>query len=173
MGGDITVESKLNEGSTFIVTLVLDLKKNELNKKENKLLVDDDNNLFDGKNILLVEDNEINAEIATFMLKEHKFGVDRATNGKECLALIQEKGLSYYSAILMDIQMPIMNGYEATTKIRKLNNIYYQTIPIIALSANAYDEDIKKSFDAGMDAHLAKPFDVNELIGLLRKFIKS
>ena len=98
---------------------------------------------------------------------------DTAENGKIAVEMLKEKGPSYYDAILMDIQMPVMNGYESTERIRALDGAYYKSLPIIAMSANAYDEDVKDCLEAGMNAHIAKPFNPDDLIRLLNKHLKG
>ena len=178
MGGSISVKSKQGEGSTFTVVLPLKIQAEQLYTDpksgvvtsasgpiENKL----DYVSFNGRSVLLVEDNEMNREIAIEILEEEGMMVDSADDGTTALEKIQERGIEFYDFILMDIQMPIMNGYEATKKIR---DTYPDThIPIIALSANAFAEDKKKSIEAGMDDHVAKPIDVNTLKETLAKFL--
>ena len=124
-----------------------------------------------GKKVLLVEDNDINAEIATLVLSEYGFVVDRACNGQEGVNRIVEKGSAYYDVVLMDIQMPVMNGYEATRQIRSLATEYARKLPIIAVSANAYEEDVRESLLSGMNGHVAKPFDPQELAAELYRRI--
>ena len=103
--------------------------------------------------------NDINAEIANLVLSGFGVTTERAENGRAGLELVREKGEGYYDAVLMDIQMPVMNGYEATREIRKLPGDYIRRLPIIAMSANAYEEDIRAALDSGMNGHIAKPFD--------------
>ena len=128
---------------------------------------------LNGEKILLVEDHDINAEIAIMILSQYGLQVDRAENGQAGLDRLQEAGEGYYDAVLMDIQMPVMNGYDATCAIRALEGDYYQSIPIIAMSANAYDEDVRQCLDVGMNAHIAKPFDPEVLYRILCKYIKK
>ncbi|MBQ9066646.1 MAG: response regulator, partial [Clostridia bacterium] len=116
-----------------------------------------------GKRALLVEDNEINAEIARMILGQFGLEVDWAENGEIGVNILQHMGQGYYDVVLMDIQMPVMNGYEAARAIRALPGGYYGGIPIIAMSANAYDEDVRDCLEAGMNAHVAKPFDPEQL----------
>ena len=170
MDGKIEVFSKLNEGSKFVVSLKLkkwDKKDKQEAKEENNIL-----NL-NGKRILLVEDNDINAEIAGLVLSQFGILMDRACNGKEGYERILKMKEDYYDAVLMDIQMPQMNGYEATRAIRDLKGDYYQKIPIIAMSANAYEEDIRKSLQSGMNAHIAKPFDPKKLAEELNSLMEE
>lgn len=157
MGGSIEVKSKKGEGTTIIVTLSHHLAEapRQVQEKEQTAYA----NVLEGKRILLVEDNELNTEIAMEILKDAGAVVDHAYNGKECLDIIQKSQAGYYSVILMDIQMPIMNGYEATRAIRSMGN----DIPIIALTANAFEEDKIAAKEAGMNSHIAKPFNLDVL----------
>ena len=107
------------------------------------------------------------------ILSQYGLQVDRAENGQAGLDMLQEAGEGCYDAVLMDIQMPVMNGYDATCAIRALEGDYYQSIPIIAMSANAYDEDVRQCLDVGMNAHIAKPFDPEVLYRILCKYIKK
>ena len=172
MGGEISVSSKLGEGSEFVVELTLphweNPAGNELSGTEEESI---DKAALAGRKILLVEDNDINAEIATLVLSEYGLVVDRASNGQEGVDRIVEKGGGYYDAVLMDIQMPVMNGYEATKQIRSLATDYARRLPIIAMSANAYEEDVRESLASGMNGHIAKPFDPQELAAELYRRI--
>ena len=103
------------------------------------------------------------------MLSEHGIVVERASNGQEGFDMVNENGDGYYDAVLMDIQMPVMNGYEATRGIRNIDSEYARNLPIIAMSANAYEEDILKSLESGMNGHIAKPFDPKNLVGELER----
>ena len=168
MGGTISVKSKLGEGSEFIVELELEaLETEEQESADNNETID-----MAGHRLLLVEDNEINAEIARMVLEQYGAEVQQAENGKIGLEALQEKGSGYYDAVLMDIQMPVMNGYEATKAIRGLGGAY-ASLPIIAMSANAYEEDVRDSLAAGMNGHIAKPFNPAELLRVLHRFIKG
>ena len=115
-------------------------------------------------NVLLVEDNELNREIALTILEDYGFTVECAENGKEALDKVIENEDSYYDLILMDIQMPVMNGYEAASAIRNLDNPMKADIPIVAMTANAFDEDKQNAYKAGMNGHIAKPIEVPKLI---------
>lgn len=171
MGGTISVDSALGKGSEFTVTMDLQtVDKVEESLQGNQTSIQADLEL-DGKRILLVEDNDINAEIAKLVLSGYGLEVDRTVNGQEGVETITEKGDAYYDAVLMDIQMPVMNGYDATREIRKLPGNYARTLPIIAMSANAYEEDIRDAFDAGMNGHIAKPFDPQDLANELNSQI--
>ncbi len=128
-------------------------------------------NEFAGKRVLLVEDNEINAEIAEEMLGMSGLEVAHAWNGEEALAMLSEAEPEYYDMIFMDIQMPLMDGYEATRRIRGGDREDLQKLPIVAMTANAFAEDIQKAMQAGMDEHLVKPLEVNKLVDVLRKFL--
>ena len=124
-----------------------------------------------GKKILLAEDMIINAEIMNEILKMRDMEVDTAENGKIAVEMFEKSAPNYYAAILMDMQMPIMNGLEATQNIRALNRADSKTIPIIALTANAFDEDVQRSLQAGMNAHLNKPIDPDEIYRTLEKLL--
>ena len=127
---------------------------------------------FEGKKILLVEDNEINQEIALEILGEAGFVMDVADDGAVAVERIKEAEPGRYDLILMDIQMPIMNGYEAARQIRAMKDSAYVNIPIIAMTANAFDEDRKEAFNAGMNGHIAKPIDTEKLFELLKEILK-
>ena len=174
MGGIITVESKLNEGSTFIVEMpfkIMDEKAiEEFETVHKKDAIVTDEISFDGQKVLLVEDNEMNREIATEILEEAGLVIDTAEDGAIAVRKVMDKGPSYYDFILMDIQMPVMDGYEATAEIRKMPGA--NKVPIIALSANAFKEDTDKSLAAGMNAHVAKPIDVKALFETMQGLIK-
>ena len=167
MGGTISVKSKVGEGSEFTVDLELESLEEPHPEESENSMID-----FSGCRVLLVEDNDINAEIACMILSQYGIAVERAENGQAGLEQVQKHAGGYYDAVLMDIQMPVMNGYEATTAIRALEGTYYQTLPIIAMSANAYDEDVKACLAAGMNAHIAKPFSPEALVKLLHEYIR-
>ena len=169
MGGTISVKSALGEGSEFTVVLELE----SLDGEDSDQAARPDAIDLSGCRVLLVEDNEINAEIASMILSQYGMEVDRAENGQIGLRQLQERGNGYYDAVLMDIQMPVMNGYEATQAIRALEGAYYKTLPIIAMSANAYDEDVKDCLAVGMNAHIAKPFNPDDLLKLLPAHIRA
>ena len=126
---------------------------------------------FTGKRVLLVEDNPLNTEVAKMLLENRGFTVDTAENGLRALEAFSKSGKGYYDAILMDIRMPLMDGLTATISIRHLSNEDAATIPIIAMTANAFDDDIEKSKAAGMNMHLAKPIDPERLYQTLHDFI--
>jgi len=170
MGGTIEVESKFGEGSTFTVTIPHHIAEGLEDKIENTTEVYNIDELK-GHRILMTEDNDLNAEIALELFGEVGLVVDRVTNGKECVEQLEKAPANYYEAILMDIQMPLMNGYEATEAIRKMADSSKANIPILALTANAFEEDKRKAKNAGMNEHIGKPIDLNEVLRKLAKFI--
>ena len=165
MNGTIQVESKLNKGTKFTVELsfLTSLQVENVNERNTSTLD------FSGKHILLVEDNELNAEIGIELLNTFKVIIDLAKNREECIKILEKMQEGYYDLILMDIQMPIMDGYEATKIIRSFNNKNAQ-IPIIAMTANAFEEDRKHALQLGMNEHLAKPVDIEKLKDVLTKY---
>lgn len=167
LGGTIDVKSVLGKGSTFIVTLKYKIadEKYYLNKQEENCEVD--NAIFNRKHILLAEDNDLNAEIAQTILERAGLFVDRVKNGIECVNKVIENPVGTYDVILMDIQMPKMDGYKATCEIRNLQDKAKACIPIVAITANAFEEDKKKAIDAGMDGHIAKPINIEDLFVVL------
>ncbi len=169
MGGTISVKSASGEGSEFTVVLELESLNSEEKSQDTEINGID----LSGCRVLLVEDNEINAEIACMVLTQFGMEVDRAANGQIGLERVKSSGMGYYQAVLMDIQMPVMNGYEATRALRALEGEYYKTVPIIAMSANAYDEDVKECMAVGMNAHIAKPFNPDDLLKLLDSYIRA
>ena len=173
MGGTIQVESRQGEGSKFTVELSLKIASEEevYGKQESDSL--NSTEKIKEKRILLAEDNELNAEIAMELLKEKGFLVDRAVDGQECYDMLEQNAEGYYDLILMDIQMPNLNGYEATVKIRKMENRKKANIPIIAMTANAFEEDKKAAADVGMNDHVAKPVDMNILLSVIWKYMKE
>lgn len=167
MDGSIEVESNVGQGSRFRIRLLL--KVLEELSEENPILVDSDSSInLEGKRILLVEDNEINREIAQELLMDEGYLVETANDGSVAVEMIKNASPSYYSFVLMDIQMPVMDGYTATREIRALQDEKLAGIPIIALSANAFAEDYKRSIEAGMDAHVPKPIQMEELQETIR-----
>jgi CheY-like chemotaxis protein len=127
---------------------------------------------YSGKRVLLVEDNELNVEVAEELLQLMELEVDKVFDGQQAVDIVTEKPENYYDLILMDIQMPVMNGYEATRCIRQQKRKDLQEIPIIAMTADAFAEDIKKAQEAGMNDHIAKPVDINKLRETIQKWIK-
>ncbi len=173
MGGEIQVESELGKGTTFTVTYEFKLTtKDNMLGSINEQSLDAKVNLA-GKRVLLVEDNELNTEIALAILETAGFEVETASDGSEAVELMKEKDAGHYDLILMDIQMPIMNGYEATRAIRSLDEAEKASIPIIAMTANAFEEDKKNAYAAGMDAHITKPIDVKALLQTMSDVING
>lgn len=183
MGGKITVESELGKGTVFTVKVVFmlqDVDENtisveeleqqkrleEKNRKENQQM------LFKGKKVLLVEDNELNREIGRMLLTGAGFVVEEAVNGQEALEIVQGASEKEYALVLMDIQMPVMDGYEATKRIRSLPNRKLANIPIIAMTANAFAEEKKKALGSGMNGHISKPIEVDALFKTIENILK-
>lgn len=173
LGGTIDVKSVLGKGSTFIVTLKYKMadEKYYLDKQEENCEVD--NAIFNGKHILLAEDNDLNAEIAQTILERAGLFVDRVKNGIECVNRVIENPVGTYDVILMDIQMPKMDGYKATCEIRNLQDKAKACIPIVAITANAFEEDKKKAIDVGMDGHISKPINIEDLFVVLTDILNK
>ena len=174
MQGTIEVESELDKGTKITITIPHRLANEEdiraaIKEKTTEEL---DFSIFKDKRILLAEDNDINAEIAIEILTAAGFLVERAADGNICVDMIDSANPSYYDLILMDIQMPNMNGYEATAAIRKMPSHKKSSIPIIAMTANAFEEDKKNAIEVGMNDHIAKPIDTSKLFNTLREYIK-
>lgn len=173
MDGDICVKSKLGEGTCFTLTFehrIADADSIEWNQELDVL---DEKSILEGKRVLLVEDNELNAEIAMAILEQSGLVLDRVEDGLACINRLSEVDADLYDLILMDIQMPNMNGYEATRRIRQFENVKKASIPILAMTANAFEEDKKMAIEAGMNGHISKPIDVNvlenEIINIFKK----
>jgi len=172
MGGTIEVESEEGKGTRFIMKFSFPVSlENQVREKE-KQNIPDITEKLEGKRILLAEDNELNAEIAETVLVEAGIEVKRVEDGLQCIEKLKKMPENYYDVILMDVQMPNMDGYTATQRIRDLDDSRAE-IPIIAMTANAYDEDRRKAQEAGMDGFLAKPLDVDEMMRLLGKITKT
>ena len=174
MGGSIDVKSELGKGTVF--TLILIQKKADENyygQKASKTDAADMESSLCGKHILLAEDNDLNAEIAIAILEETGLIIDRVEDGVQCVDRIEQMPAGTYDMILMDIQMPNMDGYEATKCIRHLQDIKKAEIPIIAMTANAFQEDAEKCIAVGMNAHLAKPLDIEKVEQTICKQVRD
>lgn len=171
LDGDIEVESRQGEGSRFCVTVLFRLQ----GEHGSETVRNGSSECAELRNvrILMAEDNEINREIAEELLRDSGYMVETAKNGQQALDKLVAVPPDYYSLILMDIQMPIMDGYEATRKIRAMEDKHLAQIPIVALSANAFAEDYQKSREAGMDAHLAKPIDVKKVCDVINRLLQQ
>ena len=172
MHGTIEVESEQGVGTKFTVTLDHRIARKEEIKVEQEEIKDKDIVSYKGKRILLAEDNELNTEIAVTILEEAGFIVEHAENGQVCVDMIKNAKIGYYDLVLMDIQMPVMDGYKATETIRAINNPRCD-IPIIAMTANAFDEDKRKAYVIGMDGHIAKPINIPQLLETISKVLKK
>ena len=172
MGGTIEVESQPGCGTKMNVVLPFELasEKQILEEKQKEKEKISDSIL--GKRVLLAEDNELNAEIAMTVLKENGLKAERAANGKQCMEMLKKMPEDYYDMILMDIQMPEMDGYEATKRIRNLDDARAD-IPIVAMTANAFEEDRQKALESGMNAHVSKPVDMNMLFKVMAQILKK
>jgi len=169
MDGDISVHSRKGEGSTFIVTVRLgfidgcDARAQASGKDEMPSLA--------GMHMLIVEDVDLNADLLADLLELEDITSERAENGREAVDAFSQAPEGHFDAILMDLRMPVMDGLEAARTIRALPRADARTVPIIALTANAFEEDVRQSLDAGMNAHLAKPVDTDMLYDTLRRLV--
>ncbi len=172
MGGNITVESELGKGTTFTIILPFTIATEEQIsewKKTEKIALND--RVLEGKRVLLFEDHPLNASIAERILKKKGMLVDHAENGQIGVDMFRESEINSYDIILMDIRMPVMDGLEAARTIRNLDRPDALNIPIVAMTANAFDDDVKRAMEAGMNAHLGKPIDTDKLFETLEKML--
>lgn len=184
MGGKISVSSEVNQGTEFVVKVVFflqDVEENSMSSRELEQMraqeeqekAQEMKRLFAGKRILLVEDNPLNREIARVLLTDEGLLVDEAENGQIAVDMIRSANPGDYELILMDIQMPVLNGYEATKQIRELQNRILANIPIVAMTANAFEEEKRKALLSGMNGHIAKPIETTVLFETIKQFMKS
>ena len=171
MDGTIDLQSKIGEGTTFRVRIPCRIATQEDTQPKTVENIGNPEDLK-GIRILLAEDNDLNAEITVTLLSEVGFTVERAANGVECVEMLKDRPAGYYSIILMDIQMPVLDGYNATSNIRRMDDKAKASIPIVAMTANAFAEDREKALSVGMNDHIAKPVDMNKLIPTIMKYIK-
>ncbi len=170
MGGSIEVVSEQGKGSEFIVRVSLPLDPNARTDLETDL-ANVPVSTHAGKRLLLAEDDEVNSEVAKLLLEQAGFVVDAVANGEEAVEAVAASSPGTYSAVIMDIQMPVLDGYDATRVIRSLKNPRLSRIPIVALTANAFSEDIQAARDAGMDGHVAKPMDIRKMLDMLEDLL--
>ncbi len=163
MGGDIKVESEYGKGSRFTVVLEMVQERTVESHTVQEEKTQDAGEDFSYLKVLLVEDNEINQQIACEMLKFLGVNPELAENGKQAVDMVEHHPAGYYDLVFMDIQMPVMNGYEAAGKIRSLKKDDMRELPIIAMTADAFSEDVQRAKKAGMDGHLAKPISIQQL----------
>ncbi len=169
LNGSIDIYSEKGKGTTVIITIIVDKKRKASENATNAEAASTYD--FAGKRALIVEDNDINIEIAKNILVHKNFLVEVAVNGEECVDMFKAHEPGYYDVILMDIRMPVMDGLTATKIIRNLDREDAAFIPIVAMTANAFEEDVKKSFEAGMNGHLSKPIDIRKMYALLEEVI--
>lgn len=172
MGGSIQVESTQGVGTKFTVDISFDMASEADVYRDQISEQPDVLEKLEGKRILLAEDNDLNAEIAIELLAEQKIITDRAEDGAECLDKLEKADSGYYDMILMDIQMPVMDGYDAAARIRRMKDEKKASIPIVAMTANAFAEDRQKAISMGMNDHVAKPIDMNVLLPVIAKYIR-
>lgn len=169
MGGTITFESEEGAGTTFVIRVPFRIDTDRESKAETEAKTEAS---IRGLHILLAEDNELNMEIAEFLLENENAVITKAWNGKEAADIFQKEPEGSFDVILMDIMMPVMDGLTAARTIRAMYRRDAKTIPIIAMTANAFDEDRKRSREAGMNGHLAKPLNIQDIIGTIAECIQ-
>ena len=167
MGGDISVTSVKGEGSTFSVTLPLETLDEGAVPAQGDCRRQELSEQLHGLRILLVDDNLLNREIATTLLEDAGFVVEQAVDGRDAIDHLSDAAPGYYQLVLMDIQMPVMNGYEAATIVRSMEDPVISHIPILAVTADAFEEDRQRALDCGMDGHIAKPIEIDNLLSVL------
>ena len=172
VGGTIKIESELSKGTTFTIELPMEIQQDprKLERQESELAI---SYKLSGVRVLLVEDHAVNQKVAASILEKEEMKVTIAQNGVKALKILEDKGLSSFDVVLMDIQMPLMDGYECTRRIRALSDDLAKKIPIIAMTANAFGEDIKRCLDAGMNEHIAKPIDSKLLYEVIGRYTGS
>ena len=175
MGGTIEVLTAPGSGTEIILRFKFRLAEKEELREENAAgeAAGGETMDFTGKRLLLVEDNAINLEIAKMILEQMGFVLETAENGQIAVDMVSASSPGYYDAVLMDIQMPVMDGYAATRAIRSLNDAALANVPILAMTANAFQEDVRAAMDAGMQAHIAKPIDIGAMMSALTKVLKN
>lgn len=173
MGGDIHVESEKGKGTTFTVSVPLDRVQEAEKQEDAEEEAPAEEYSLAGMHFLIVEDQEMNAEILTDLLEIEDISSEWVENGQRAVDLFSQSEKGRFDAILMDMRMPVMDGLTATREIRKLSHPDAATIPIIALTANAFEEDVNRCLDAGMNAHLAKPVDIDLLKDTLREILSA
>ena len=171
MGGVIEVKSEPGKGSIFTVILQFSAEEAPEKKEESGQEKKRPAASFEGFRALLAEDNELNREIAETFLEDFGIKAESVVNGQEAVELLKKRGDGYFDVVFMDIQMPVMNGYQATRAIRELHTPYTDQLPIIAMTANAFAEDVQEAFRAGMNEHVTKPVDVRKLALVLDKYL--
>ena len=169
MNGTIEVTSKEGVGSTFVITIPFEIAESPA---EIMIPEEEEENSIEGVKLMVVEDNELNAEIAEVLLGDAGANVTTVHNGKEAVELFENSPAGTFDVILMDMMMPVMDGLTATKAIRKINRKDAKTIPIIAMTANAFQEDAKRCIDAGMNAHLAKPIQIEKVIEMVAMYCR-
>ncbi|MDE6775016.1 MAG: response regulator, partial [Ruminococcus sp.] len=177
MNGTIDITSRQGVGTKVAITLPLRIYS-DTSDRADAVIFDKSSDIYSaGKNIsdseyriLLVEDNELNREIAAEILNESGFCTEYAENGQIAVNMLKDSEPGYYKVVLMDVQMPVMNGYEASRAIRNLPDKQISEIPIIAMTANAFSEDVQEALKSGMNGHLAKPIDVKKLLDILMQY---